>query len=62
MGNTKTACTLLVGNPEGKRVLGRNVRRREGNTVLDLRGKGLEGVDCIHLARDRYRLRALVNT
>jgi hypothetical protein len=37
-------------------------RTREDNVKMDLREVGLEGVDCIHLAQDRDRWRALVNT
>jgi hypothetical protein len=47
---------VLVGKPEGKRPLGRPMRRREGNIKMDL-----QEVDWIELAQDRDRWRALVN-
>jgi hypothetical protein len=40
----------------------RDLRRREGTPKTDLREIVLEGVDWIHLARDRERLRSLVKT
>jgi hypothetical protein len=53
---------LLVGKPEGKRPLGRPRRRWIDNIKLDLLGIGLNVVDWIGLAQDRYRCRALVNS
>jgi hypothetical protein len=53
---------LLVGKPEGKRPLGRPRRRWIDNIELDLSEKGLNVVDWIGLAQDRYRWRALVNS
>jgi hypothetical protein len=44
------------------RQLGRPRRRWEDNIKLDLRQIRFGGVDWIHLARDRDRLWALVNT
>jgi hypothetical protein len=52
----------LVGKPEGKRPLGRPKRRWIGNIKMDLLEIGLNVVDWIGLAQDRYRRRALVNT
>jgi hypothetical protein len=34
----------LVGNPEGKRPLGRLIHRWEDNIIIDLREIGWEGV------------------
>jgi hypothetical protein len=45
----------LVGNPKGKRPFGRPGRK------WNLRGRGWEVVDWIHLAQDRDQWRALVN-
>jgi hypothetical protein len=53
---------LVVGRPEGRRPLGRPRRRWEHNIKLDLRKIGFGDVDWIHLAQDRDRWRALVNT
>jgi hypothetical protein len=49
-----------VGKPEGKRRLGRPRRRWEDGITMDLREIGLAGVDCIRLAQDRDRWRAVV--
>jgi hypothetical protein len=48
--------------PEGKRPLGRPKRRWIGNIKKDLLEIGVSVVDCIGLAQDRYRWRALVNS
>jgi hypothetical protein len=48
----------LVGNPEGKRPLGRSRNRWEDNIKIDV---GCEGMDWIDLIQGRDRLRALVN-
>jgi hypothetical protein len=53
---------LLVGKPEGKRLLGRLRRRWIDNIKMDLLEMGLSVVDWIGLAQDRYRWRALVNS
>jgi hypothetical protein len=52
---------VLVGNPEGKRPLGRLRRRWEYRIRMDLREIGLEGVDWIRLAHDSDRWRAVVS-
>jgi hypothetical protein len=54
----KNAYKILVRKSEGKRTLGRPKRRWVDNIRMDLR----ESVDWMHLARDRYQWRALVNT
>jgi hypothetical protein len=54
---------MQVGKPEGKRPLGRNRRRWEGNIRMDLGEIGWEGVvDWIHLAQVRDQWRAVVKT
>jgi hypothetical protein len=52
----------LVGRPEGRRPLGRPRRRWENNIKMDLGEIGFADVDWIHLAQDRDRWRAVVNT
>jgi hypothetical protein len=51
-----------MGNPEGKRPLGRPRRRWVDNIEMNLREIGWDGVDWIVLDQDRDRWRALVNT
>jgi hypothetical protein len=53
---------LLVGKPEGKRPLGGPRRRWIENIKIELLEIGLNVVDWIGLAQDRYRWRALVNS
>jgi hypothetical protein len=62
MGEKRNMYRLLVGEPEGKRPLGRPRRRWIENIKMDLLEIGLDGVDWIGLAQDRYRWRALVNS
>jgi hypothetical protein len=52
---------ILVGKPEGKRLLGRPRRRWVDNIKMDLREIAWDGMDWIDLAQDRDRWRALVN-
>jgi hypothetical protein len=62
MGEKRNVYRLLVGKPEGKRPLGRPRRRWIDNIKMDLLEIGLNVVDWIGLAQDRYRRRALVNS
>ena len=50
-----------MGNPEGKKPLGRRRRRWEDNIKMDLQVVGYGDVDWIELAQDRDRWRALVS-
>ena len=50
---------VLMGKPEGKRLLGRPRRRWKDNFRMDLQEVG--GMDWINLAQDRERWRARVN-
>jgi hypothetical protein len=61
MGEKRHVYRLLVGKPEGRRLLGRPRRRWIDNIKMDLLEIGLGGVDWIGLTLDRYRWRALVN-
>ena len=53
---------VLVGNPEGKRPLGRPRRRWEDNIKMDLQEVGRGCGDWMELAEDRDRRLALVST
>jgi hypothetical protein len=61
MGEKRNMYRLLVGKREGKRLLGRPRRRWMDNIKMDLLEIGVNFVDWIGLAQDRYRWRALVN-
>jgi hypothetical protein len=61
MEEKRNAYRILVGKPEGKRPLGRPRRKWEDNIKMDLKEIGWGGNDWIHLARDGYQWRALVN-
>jgi hypothetical protein len=60
MGEKRNAYRILVGNPEGKRPLGRPRRRWIHNINMDLREIGWDGGDWIDLAQDRDQWMALV--
>jgi hypothetical protein len=62
MGKKRNVYRLLVGKPEGKRPLGRPRRKWMDNIKMDLLEIGVNVVDWIGLAQDRYRWRALVNS
>jgi len=51
---------VLVGKPEGKRLLGRPRRRWEDNIKMDLKEVGCGGMAWIELAHDRDKWLALV--
>jgi hypothetical protein len=61
MGEKRNVYRLLVGKPEGKRPLGRPRCRWIDNIKIDLLEIGVNVVDWIGVAQDRYRWRALVN-
>jgi hypothetical protein len=52
---------VLVGKPEGKRLLGRPRCRWEDNIRMDLQEVGCGGMDWIGLAQNRKRWWAIVN-
>jgi hypothetical protein len=61
LGEVRGAYNILVGRPEGRRLLRKPRRRWDDNINIDLREIGLGDVDWIHLVQDRDRWRALVN-
>jgi hypothetical protein len=60
IGEGRGVYRVLVGNPEGKRPLGRPRRRLEDNIEMDLQEVGCGCEDWIGLAQDRDMWRALV--
>ena len=62
MGEGRDVHRVLVGKPEGKRPLGRPRHRWEDNLKMELQEVGGGYGDCIELAQDRERWRALVST
>jgi hypothetical protein len=61
-GVKRNAYKLLVRKPEGRRPLRRPRRRWVDNIRMDLGEVEWGDVDCIGLAQDRNRWRALVNS
>jgi len=61
MGEGRVVHRILVGEPEGRRPLGRPRRRWEDNIRMELREVGCGCLDWLELAQDRYRWRALVS-
>ena len=62
MGEGRGVHRVLVGNPEGKRPLGRPRRRWEDNIKMDLQEVGWGCGDWMDLAQDRDRWWTLVST
>jgi hypothetical protein len=62
MGEKRNTYRILVGKPEGKRLLGGSRRRWVDNIKMDLGEIGLDGRDWIELTQDRDQWRAIVNT
>jgi hypothetical protein len=62
IGEERNANRLLLGNPEGRRPLGRPRRRWMNNIKKDLGEVGWGDVNWIGLAQDRNRWRALMNS
>jgi hypothetical protein len=61
-GRDEKCVHILVGNPEGKRPLGKPRRRWEDNIRMDLGEIVWEIIGWIHLIQDRDQWRAHVNT
>jgi hypothetical protein len=62
MGEKRNVYRLLAGKPEGQRSLGRPRRRWIDNIKMDILEIGLNVVDWVGLAQDRYSWRDLVNS
>jgi hypothetical protein len=60
MGEDRYVHRLLVGRPEGKRLLGRPGRTWEGNIKMDILEFGGGRGDWMELVQDRDRWRALM--
>jgi hypothetical protein len=55
MSEERNAYRILVGKPEGKRLIGRPRRKWENNIKMDLKGIELGCTGWIDLAQDRDR-------
>jgi hypothetical protein len=62
MGEERGVHRVLVGKPEGKRLLGRPRRRWEDNIKMDVQEVGGGRGDWMELAQDRDGWRALGST
>jgi hypothetical protein len=62
MEEVRTVQRVLLGKPEGKRLLGKPRRRWEDFIIMDLQEVGGGCGDWMELAQDRDRWRALVST
>jgi hypothetical protein len=61
MGEERNVYKVLMGNPKGKRPLGRPRRRWEDGIRMELREIGWGSAEWIQLAQDRDLWRALAN-
>ena len=61
MGEERRVYRVLLGKPEGRRLLGRSRCRWVNNIKMDLLEVGCGYVDWIGLAQDRDRWRTLVS-
>ena len=62
MGEKRGVYRVLVRKPVGRRPLGRPRRRWEDNIKMDFEEVGRGCGDCMELAQDTNRWRALVST
>jgi hypothetical protein len=62
MEDVRNANKISVGKLKGKRSLGRPRRRLKDNIKMDLTEREFGSVDWIHMAHDRGRWWALLNT
>jgi hypothetical protein len=61
MEESRGVYRVLVGKPGGTRPLGRSSRSWENNIMTNLQEVGWEGINCIDVAQDSDKWRALVN-
>jgi hypothetical protein len=61
MGESKDAYRVLMGKPEGRRLLEKLRHRWEDYSKMDLREIGWGGINWIDLAQVRGKWRAFVN-
>jgi len=61
MGEEKGTCRVLVGKPEGRRLLGRTRCRWVVNIRMNIQEVGCSYMDWIGLAQDRDGWRTLVS-
>jgi hypothetical protein len=61
MGAMRNACRILVGNPEGKRLLGRPRHKLKDGIKMAVMEISFDDMDRIIVAEDRDRWLALVN-
>ena len=61
MGEERGMYRVLLGKPEGRRPLGRPMRRWVDNIRMDLQEVGCGYMDWIGVAQDRNRWRTLVS-
>jgi hypothetical protein len=62
VGEIRSAHIILVGRSEGKTLLRRRRHRWMDDIEMDFKEITWEGVDWTHMAQDRDRWRAVVNT
>jgi hypothetical protein len=62
MGMMRNEYKILASESEDRRPVGRPMRKWVDNIKTPLREIGYGSMDCTHLAQDRDRWRALVNT
>jgi hypothetical protein len=62
LGENRNTYRILVGKPEGNKLLGRSRSRWKDIIKMDLRGIGWGGMEWIDLTQDRDHGNALVYT
>jgi hypothetical protein len=62
MEENRNAYTVLKGKPEGKRPLGRHGYSWEDDIKIYLKSIRWQNVDCIYLAQENNKWRAVINT